>query len=559
MEGQHAAGGEPQKVRTRKHKTHDPAVIVNRGSQRIAHGQQPSINTSNHAAQQPPEVANWEGHGNADPAQAYPDYGYGDHYVDAHGYDYGGAQAGAYQGGSYDHVDQGYHYGDLGQGYEHDTAGQGYDYGYANQRYGYAGTQVDPAQVYGHGGTHVNAAQGYGQDGAQGDDQGYGSIAPTQHTSKAKLKKSRNPEPVAESVHQREYQGSYENQHQSDGYDQQVRGSFKNQHQFDMYNQPVHDGYDNGIAPASGANSKRRTLNPQDQYEDYPVPPQETPYAENALPSKVINRVRGEHHGHHGSARSQTSQEGSESAPDRSKSADSEGSGSNRPKPHHHRKAENETRSSRSNAKAEKMGSEGKYAKTPGTNFNEALNEHMRKTAGSSKPAYNDTSMVVFLDPNESRTFDDAKLPPVVEKTDRPQYQPRRSNHSKQYQPVAEQPQYRPVAEQRQYQPVAEQPQYQRVAEQPQYRPVVEKPRYQPVQRRVPPGYVNTPLVPSNVPQVGFAAKGIEVYDAEGKQIQPDMDPNAKCMACVHNIGVPVAKFATRVVCWQCCLLCTIL
>lgn len=684
MEGQYMPGGEPPKVRTRKPKVRDPAVDINQGSREVVHGQEPSIRKSNRAAQQqpppPPEVATWDGYGNADPTQAYPEhYGHGDEqHVDAHGYGYTGPEADAHQG---------YGYGDASHGYGYADAGQLHGYGDANQGYGYA----DAGQGYGNAGQgHADAGLGYGYGGAEGDGaQGYGYVAPTQHTAKEKPKKTRRPKPVADCVYsggyQGEHQGSYENQHLGEGYAQPVRGgyegSYGSQHQVDAYGQPLQDGYaypeaynaapdpnahkrepskshkpsrvkslerrnhgdvdpgngayaaqygepsyginyEDGMVPAAGANPKGRKKNKESQYEDFPVLPEGTPYAESALPSRAISRVRGEHDGSTGS---RTSQEGSHGpASGRSKSSDREGSGSHRAKPHRDGsgsgsgrvRAENETRSSRegltpsgtprlnpvardgsdrsnpeqrSSRSKEKAESEGKSVKTrevrppPLVQANpdpNPLNEHMRKTASHSKPkpTYDDMSMTVFHDPND-RTLIDVKN----SKPDRPKESPKAApaparsalnewmkkqselsegNNFNQHDSLIVMPDDNkemletqifgvPLAKQQSITlpPVAksvDRPQYQPRGGNLQYQPVVENPLHQPVQRRP---YADTPLPPSYEPYPPGGA--LEVYDADGKQIQPAM-PNAKCMACVQNIGVPVARIATRIACRQC-------
>ncbi|KAG0589354.1 hypothetical protein M758_1G014700 [Ceratodon purpureus] len=691
MEGQHMPGSEPPKVRTRKPKTRDPAVDVNRGSQGGAHGQQPPIRKSTRAAQQQqpaPEVANWDGYANAGPAQAYPEhYGYGDEqYVDAHGYAYGGAQADAHQGYGYGDASQGYGYADAGQQYGYADAGQGYGYGDAGQGYGYG----DAGQGYGYGNAG-QGYQGYGYGDAQGDEaQGY--VAPTQHTAEKKPKKHRKPKPVADGVQPVEHQGSYENQHQGEyGYGQPVQGNHEGSHgslhRVDEYGQPVQDGYaypeqynaapdpkarkrdpsksrkpsrdksldkgnsgdgayvdpgngahgepsygvnyDNGMVPQAGNNPKGRKKNKESQYEDFPVPAEGTPYAESALPSRAIGRVRVEHDGDSGSPRSRTSQEGSQGpAPGRSKSSDREGSGSSRAKPHRDgsvsgcgpARAEIETRSSsegltqggtprlnpnpnpdpvgrdgsgrsnpeqRSSRSKENKESQGKSVKA-NPNLN-PLNEHMRKTAAQSKPkpAYNDMSMVVFDDPSD-RTLIDVKN----SKPDRPkdsleaaptsaldEYLKKQSelnggNNFNQQESLIVMPDHDnkeeletqlfgaplPKKQSTRLPPVVEtvdRPQYQPRGDNNQYASAGDKPLYQPVQRRP---YAKTPLLPSNEPEAGaYQAGAMEVYDAEGKQIQQAV-PNAKCMACVHGIGVPLARIATRIACRQCLTCgCTIL
>lgn len=655
--------GELPKVRTRKLKTRDPTMNTNQGFQGVVHGQQPPVRKSNRAApqQQPPAVASLDGYGNADPAQTYPEhYGYGEEqYVDAHRYGYGGAQADAHQGYGYGNANQGYGFGDANQGVGYGDSGQGYGYEDASHGYGYG----DASQ--GHG--YNDAAQGYAYGGAQGYGQDY--VATSQHTAKQKPKKNRKPKPAVDGAYQGEHQGSSESQFQGNGYGQPVQdkyeGSYGSQHRVDEYGQPVQDryaypeaydaapepkahkssksrkpskdkslekgnhgdggyvdpgngahapqhgepNYDNGMVPTVAAKSKGRKYNTESQYEDFPVPTEETPYAETALPSRAIARVRGDYDGDTGSPRSRASQDGSA----RSKSSDREGSGSNRAKPHRDGsrsgrvKAENETRTSREGLtprlnpvgkdgsgrgnpeqrSARSNESEGKSVKTPEAQATSnpspspnPLNEYLRKTAGTGKPAYNDMSMAVFHDPND-RTLVHVKTPkdqpkespaarPSLDEWMKKQSKLSGGNNFNQHESLIVMPDDNkelletqlfgaPLATKHSMKlpPVGEtvdRSQYQPRGDTNQYQPVAKEPLYQPVQRRP---YAKTPLQPSTEPRAGAGAEqgAVEVYDAQGKQVQP----NAKCMACVHGIGVPVARIATRIACRQCLTWCTIL
>lgn len=569
--------GEPQKVRNRKPRTTNPTVDNNRG---VQGQQQPPIRETNRGAQQQPaqpEAANWtynqgdHAYGNADPAQSYPEhYDYGGEHVD--GYRYDGAQVAAAQ----DYHGYG---GAAGQGYHgYDVAGQGYDYN---------GGNMDAGQGYGYGydhdynSAHVEATQGYGYDGA-GQEHGYGGAqagqeygyaAPTQQV-KLKPTKSRNPRPVADGAYPAEHHAGYQTHHQTgDGYGQPAQGGYA-------------DGYTEGYGSYTEQQPSKNPPGAQKR-ESKNRKPSRTKSLEKGNESTLASRaVAGEPDGV-GSGRSRTSQEGSgsnRSKPDRS-------DGSSRHVNDATPSNDQRRASTRSKEKLENEGTAAAGSRVPAKSLErDSLNEHLRKTGGGgkSKPAFQDVSMAVF-DPQDRTlisgtelpaqpsldewmkkqgqgpkfqqdesliVFDDhdkseletrmfgaplaqkqaIKLPPMVEK---PQYQPRGGgNYQRQLVPV-EKPQYQPRG--------GENYNYQH-----QLVPAVQKPQYQPVQRRQ---QANSPLpIEYQAPEAG----AIQQYDAEGKQVKPG--PNAACMACVHGIGVPVARLATRIACRQCMMCaCTIL
>lgn len=179
---------------------------------------------------------------------------------------------------------------------------------------------------------------------------------------------------------------------------------------------------------------------------------------------------------------------------------------------------------------------------TPGTR--PSLDEWMKKQGNVPKPQQ-DESLIVFDDHDkselETRMFgaplaNSSKLPPVEEQ--QPQYQPRGPAGTKSYRAVE---------------------------------PAVEKPQYRPVRR-----YANSTGLPPAYQADHVQAGAIQEYNnvayepayegsIDNKQALQPVAPNAKCMACVHGIGVPLARLATRIACRQCmtaantCGTCTIL
>lgn len=200
-----------------------------------------------------------------------------------------------------------------------------------------------------------------------------------------------------------------------------------------------------------------------------------------------------------------------------------------------------------------------------------ALNEHLHKTGGG-KPAFQDVSMAVF-DPHDQTTLVfgiPAAAPQARSSLDEwmkrqgdqagPKFKQEDSlvvfdDHDKseletrvfgaplatEHQP----PKLRPVEEKSWIPP---QPRQRReIPQQPQ---VTDQPLYQPSRQRR--AYVEPDLRGSEV--LHGQALEVQPYNGgatrtENRQPLQKPQPNAKCMACVHGVGVPMARLATRLAC----------